>query len=402
LIVAVVFVAFVFAALAGSMMRLYVNWDISLPDNKKIYSGYLKENYSFGSKTKAAISTVNKVWNDGIVFKNEMINIFGLFQKIVGSRYVYDSAAPDLDVVKLDNGALTFIWPKVQNVKEKAEKISELNTCLKKRNINLLYIQAPYKINRSDKKLPAGVYDYTNENSDKMLSKLKERGVPTFDLREEIVKDGLDYDSLFFRTDHHWTPETGLWATSAICGRLNNDYGFKIDMSLLDKSNFSKNMYKNFFLGSVGKRVGKYYGGMDDFGLVLPKYKTDFSCSYYIPGKKNLTKSGSFKDAQVFMEELSKKDKFLLNAYGAYSGGDYALSVCINNKISGKRILLLRDSYSCVISPFLSLAACKELYAVDPRLFKGSIKDYIIELRPDIVLMLYNPGALADPVFFNF
>ena len=32
----------------------------------------------------------------------------------------------------------------------------------------------------------------------------------------------------------------------------------------------------NSYLGSLGRKVGKYYAGLDDFALIYPKFKTSF------------------------------------------------------------------------------------------------------------------------------
>jgi len=290
---------------------------------------------------------------------------------------------------------------KSKDLQKKADKTAVLDAHLKSEGIPLLYVQLPFKVSKLDNKLPTGVFDYSNENADTMLTALKSRGVATFDLRQEIKKDGLDWYSLFFRTDHHWKPETGLWAAGKISEKLNSDYGFNIDRTLLDKNSFRTKIYNNWFLGSQGKRVGQFYAGTDNFTLMLPKYKTDFDFTCHRINGQTFTKKGSFEDTWIFKENL-KKDYFNINTYAVYSGADYRVSVCTNNLLSGKKILLLRDSYSNVIAPFISLAGCKELRTIDPRYFQGSITGYIDDFKPDIVLMLYYPTALLNSLFFKF
>lgn len=400
-VITVFFLCFTFIILAGTAAKVYVGRETY----KAAYSVKLTQVSGSLAKPKAVILTAYDALLDidSQVFKRtDFINVYGLAQRVTGNRRVYDSGSAASDVIKLNNGMLSFVLQKSKSLQEKADKTADLDAHLKSEGISLLYVQLPFKIDRLDNELPTGVYDYSNENSDTMLSSLKSRGVATFDLREEIVKDKLDWYSLFFRTDHHWKPETGLWAAGKISEKLNSNYGFNIDMTLLDKSKFSTKIYENWFLGSQGKRVGQYYAGTDNFTLLLPKYKTDFTFTCYRVGGRNFTKTGSYENTWIFKDSLEKIDYFNINTYAVYSGGDYPLSVCTNHLLAGKKILLLRDSYTNTLAPFLSLAACKELRTIDPRHFKGSITGYIDEFKPDIVLMLYYPTALSNSMFFKF
>jgi hypothetical protein len=400
LAVSVLFLCLVFTVAGGTFYNACKDRDIYIQK----YSVILGADTGVFDKTKAAALTAYDAvlnMNDNIYKRTDFINIYGLTQRAVGIRRVYEPGGAVNEVVKLDDGSITFVMDKESNTPQKAAKLSVLNEKLKSKGIDLLYVQLPFKINKQDKGLPPGVSDYSNEKADAMLAQLKTFGVDTYDLREEIFNEKLDYSSLFFHTDHHWLPETGLWAANKIAGRLNGGYGFDIDMSLFEESNFTVTSYKHQFLGSMGKRMGVYYAGTDDFSLILPKYETDMSCSFNRSNSMTFERSGSFEDTWIFRDNL-KKDYFATNTYVTYSGGDYPLMTFRNNLVADKKILVLRDSYSCVLTPFLSLAACEEMRIIDPRHFKGSIADYIADFKPDIVLLFYNPGAVSMDVFFKF
>ena len=90
-----------------------------------------------------------------------------------------------------------------------------------------------------------------------------------------------------------------------------------------------------------------------------------------------------------------KKDYYSVNTYSVYNGGNYRLQI-ISNKLNpnGKKILLIGDSFDCAVVPFLSLQT-SQLHICDVRNMKGlvgekvNIKNYIEEIRPDYVLVLY-------------
>lgn len=399
--VAVLFLCFIFTAFIGTCYNAYKEKDVYI----NAYSDCLGEDTSALAKIKAgALTAYNAVLNvnDRIFAKNSFINVYGLLQRVTGNRCVYEQDGAVNKVVKLDDGAVTFVMNRQKDLIKKAEHTQVFNKQLQSMGVDLLYVQLPFKINKFEKGLPVGVEDYSNENADEILAELNGRGVSTFDLRDEMSKEFPDYGSLFFKTDHHWKPETGLWAAKKITEKLNESLGFQIDTTLLDKNRLVVKTYKNQFLGSMGKRVGRYYAGIDDFSLLLPSYHTDMSHSVTRTAGSSFTKQGSFEQTFIFSENLSGNDIFKNNPYVAYSGGDYPLCVCKNNLLAGKKVLVLRDSYSCVVTPFLSLAACKELHIIDPRLYKDSITGYIITINPDVVLMIYNPGALKEDCFFEF
>ncbi len=397
--VAALFLCFVFVMSGGTLVNIYREREMIAG----LYSEYLGTGTDAMAKSKSVVLTAYESLagvNDNLFRKNDFINLYGLTQRVAGNRCVLDKSA-QYKVVKLRNGSLAYVEAKGENISEKAARLSDFSKHLQSNGIPLLYAQLPFKINKDNKTLPPGIADYANENADQMLAVLNSRGVDTVDLRDEIVADKLDYPTLFFKTDHHWTPETGLWAAKKIAEKLNNGYGFNIDLPMLDKSRFQVIIYEDMFLGSMGKRVGQYYAGTDDFSLFLPRVETDMRCVYIRVNGAVFERSGSFEDTWIFPQNL-KKDYFNLNTYATYTGADYPLLEIRNNLTAGKKILVLRDSFAGVLVPFLSLAAGGELHAIDPRYFKGSITDYVEKFKPDLVLVLYNPGVLKEMSFFTY
>ena len=94
-----------------------------------------------------------------------------------------------------------------------------------------------------------------------------------------------------------------------------------------------------------------------------------------------------------------KKDYYNGSPYVTYSGGDFRLQIMKNNLTpDGKKILLVRNSYSCVVAPFLALQT-SELHVCDMRDFsyfvgeKLNLEEYIKEISPDYVIVLYNGAS---------
>lgn len=354
------------------------------------YKDKLDENPTNLEKLKAIIAGCEDGMNTEYVLKDQCINLYTGFQRLLDKRVVKD-IEPDNDVIKLNNGYLSFYEHQKINSDESVSNILEFNNFLEEREIPLLYIQAPYKISKYDNQTPIGIKAYNNENADDYLKKISKVGIDNIDLRELIKKDGIEHYSMFFKTDHHWTPKAGLWAFEKIAKELNLNYGFDIDKKLWNKENYNVQTYENCFLGSQGKRTGIYYAGLDDFDIITPKFETDFEFNIK---SKNICRTGEFKetllDLDYFENCLKTQDYFNSFVYDTYINGDHGF-VNIKNKKndSGKKILLIKDSFSCVVAPFLA-QGCSNLDIVDLRQSDSiDLKEYMDNNEPDIVIVMY-------------
>jgi hypothetical protein len=276
-----------------------------------------------------------------------------------------------------------------------ADAVAELYDFLHGLNIDFLYVQAPHKIVPDDP--ISGRRDFSNENADDLLDALSLKRIPYLDLRENIREEGLNHHALFYKTDHHWKAETGLWASRILMDHLNSNYGFNFDLRLVDPQDYHYAVYKDWFLGSLGKKVTLVQTQAENFTLITPKFDTDFSLT--IP-ELNIDTRGDFG---IFIDHsrIDVKDYYNLSPYGAYMYGSRQVIMMHNHLVhDGKKILLIKDSFANVVSPFLSLGT-KDLHILDLQHFSGSVRSYIEKNRPDIVIMIYNPSVLT-PRMFDF
>ena len=82
-------------------------------------------------------------------------------------------------------------------------------------------------------------------------------------------------------------------------------------------------------------------------------------------------------------------------------GGDYPIAVIENlNASCDKSVLVIKDSYANAVLPFLALTT-RKVTMIDPRYFDGSIKDYIKNNKPDVVLLLCNSESSAEQEFWG-
>ena len=297
---------------------------------------------------------------------------------------------PTLGVVPLNDGYWAFVYKK-QDMNEYIKSVVSFHKFLQSQNIPLTYIQAPGKISKYGEQDAwlRNHYDFSNANADQLLSGLQQNGIDTIDLREyfhETVPEN-QYHQLFFRTDHHWLPQTALSAASFIANQLNRKYGLEINSSNLDASHYSVEWLPNFFLGSIGKKVTLSRANPDDFPILHPDFPTNIHLE--IPAR-GINTDGPF-ETTYDKSEISHIDYYKRNPYGAYGYADQALITINNQKLStysNKKLLVIKDSFGDAFAPLLSLG-CKNITVIDLRPFKGSLHSLIKELQPDIVIILY-------------
>ena len=351
----------------------------------------------------AVLSEAESAVNSDLDRDHLFIQLYGGVQRLSGRRVIQDMVAGNT-VAKLSTGALNFVnlgtagQVDQEAVGRRAQATAELAAKLEVRGIPYLYIAAPQKIQRGAELLPRGLEESGNATCDAYLAELDRLGVDYLDLRPVFESNGI-YSNWFFRTDHHWKPEAAFFAWQYLSGELDLRYGYETPSILTNPNNWSTRVLDDFFLGSQGKRVGSMYAGVDDFTIYTPKFDTNLT---YTNSDGSFDRSGPFAQSVCFPERVEERDWFNGNPYTYYSGGDYAMATMVNhNNPKGPKVVLLRESFSCALAPFLALS-CSELTTIDLRYFSGDLMDTIRELEPDLVLTLYTASSTGLDNMFNF
>ena len=339
-----------------------------------------------------SLSGLEKTYQENTYGKNQLVNLDGALYNIAGRTRMND-------VIKLNNGHLTSVREQSLEAPQNADTIVYTHQYLGIREIPFLFVLAPYNICALDKQLPLKVSDYTNEDADVFMNVLYENNVPVLDLRKTLHQEGLDHYDMFFKTDHHWTIEGSFWAFQKLTDYMEKNWDFPIDPVCTDPANYQTDVYKEWSLGSKGKRTGRYFTGIDDFSLIYPKFDTQMSLS--IPAE-GIERSGSFYDAIFAMDRIQQTDYFAMIPYDAYIGGIYPLVIHENpGAKTDKKILLIKDSYASPVEAFLS-TCFTQVHCIDMRQYEGKVGDYIEEFQPDGVICFYNTQMVINAEMFWF
>ena len=256
--------------------------------------------------------------------KNMYVNINGLFAKMTG-RKVYN------EVAILENGMLINEALNERDLSSSTEKLAEFSNYIKQTGREYLYVEAPYKMDLKNTLRPIGVENHANEIANDVLEKLGKLNVDTLDLRPLVSKTPEMVEQNFYVTDHHWNVNGSFIGfteiTKKICEYFPN---IEVPDYYLDKANWNSTVYEDFFLGSLGKRVGKYFAGVDDVTYLTPKFDTEIST--YIVNHKTF-KKGDFVDANMNLKYFEDEPKYFEdNTYCMYLGGDYPLVMHRKNR----------------------------------------------------------------------
>ena len=345
-------------------------------------------------------TSVEKGFNDAFFGKDLCINVYGLIQNFLNKDIVFDEEE-DKSVLLGSDKKLYFKGNILGADKSddtqmylNAEKLNEFYKYLSKNNISFLFVMAPNKFNSEQITLPLdGVPDY-NEKSEKFDSFLDKNNIPHINLKQMLNREAKCYSDGFFITDHHWNIDTAFWGFQKIADYLNNNSDFNIEKSLYDKKSYEFKTVKNVFLGSMGKRVGKYYAGTDDITVISPEYDTMFDVEYETKTLGiDVKRHGNYNEA-ILADEVG------YNMYITSDNAQIKVDNLLNN--DGHNTLFIKDSFGVPVAAWLSCIS-DNTWVIDLRYAQEeSMVDFVKDKKIDTVIILYNVQAFESEEFFVF
>ena len=221
-------------------------------------------------------------------------------------------------------------------------------------------------------RLPAGAESWDQAA---FLKRAAETGVPVVDFRSILSAHADEY--IFYRTDHHWTSRGAYYGYAAVMEALGRG------AETLPITHFAPEFVSGDFNGTLYSQSGAHWLEPDYMQFWVPE--DGLSVTSW--------RSGTPETAALYDRTyLEQKDK-----YSAFLGGNQPLCVIRNEALpdSGK-LLLVRDSYSDSLAPFLS-QSFSEVHLLDLRYYRASVAQYAAENDIDGILVLYSvPNFVAD------
>ncbi|MDR1251405.1 MAG: hypothetical protein LBK62_04475 [Treponema sp.] len=333
------------------------------------------------NKIESAYQNMLDFKSHRLINRGSYINLNGLMARIMGQRIMNS-------VVKLNNGYLTTLNASADmSMPGLLPGLTNLKDFCDGNGIKLVYVQAPYKVNKYDPELPLGTTDYTNKRIDNLLSLFRSIEIDTIDLREEIRQDEINYYDAFFKVDLHWKPETAFWANRKILEYLTEHKIIgEIPPKHTNIKNYKIELYKKWWLGSEGKRVGSYYAGVDDISVIYPDFDTNIRME--VP-ERNYDKTGPYYDVII---QYVPRGYYTQHPYDGFYNWNNILTKFSNEEAPvKKKLLIVSDSFNIPMRGFTALNF-ETLYAFNiagySNAYKEYFKDPVTEYHPDIVVIM--------------
>lgn len=272
------------------------------------------------------------------------------------------------------------------NVKKAIAGLVGLRNFCEERGAAFSYISYPSKSGNVNYAYEYGVESDCEETRKSLLAGLDENQIKVLNVREMLEGEGFTRQDIFYKTDHHWNTQSGLYAAGAVAEWLSTEFGIMTLPDMLDTDLFTYKEYSESWLGETGRKYSKkWVGRLDDFILIEPRYETLFE--YKVPGV--FDKTGDFSvlvNKEIYDIDFDIYSTSLHYSYMPNAGPN---TIVRNKNIeNGAKVLIIKDSFSIVVAPFLSLA-CKEVNMWDMRNNQSSVYNYISENDFDVVLVAY-------------
>lgn len=324
---------------------------------------YIVENTSKANNNIQDFSpNINKVLKEGFWHKNEIINFYGLGERLLGRRasndriYYRDSS----NIMHIDRGIHDFTSFYKDN--------DWLSNYCKEKNIPYLVMQVPEKGQYGDEYSQKVDKKCTTEYIEKLRTDVFSNNDLYIDSFELFKNHNLVDTDIFFKTDFHCTTLAELTEVSEIVRQLQfRGLKFYSPETVLDFDNTEN--YEKFdrkFIGNLSSQYGKFYAGTDSFAYYVPKYETDMQ---RVNKDGVAYKNGKFSDSMLNgLYADSKNWKYFVTDFLDWPEPYYEIHNNLAEK--GPNILVFIDSQSMRAVTYLSLM-CSNVTVLDPRYFNA-------------------------------
>lgn len=221
-------------------------------------------------------------------------------------------------------------------------------------------------------------HDKYNDDEDisEISSTLSKEKIGFVDLRERFKSEYKNGSQLYYKTDHHWTTKGAYTGYQELCKALG--------ITPIDDSTLKKDSYPDFY-GTTYSSSGFWLTPPDNIEIWSNPKNSDKNISVKITEGANVKTSGSM----YFTDHLKEDDK-----YPVFIDGNHALTEITNTNAKNGTILLIKDSFSHSLAPFLAENYSK-VVLVDLRYYKESVSQLVSTYNPEQVVVLYGIDNLA-------
>lgn len=215
-----------------------------------------------------------------------------------------------------------------------------------------------------------------DEYFEKAEKTLSQNGINFVDLRESFKEEYKNGTQLYYKTDHHWTTAGAYTTYTKLCENLG--------ITPTSKDSFDIKSYDGFY-GTTYSTSGFLMTPADNIEIWDNPNNTENNI------KVKITEGTQTKEynSMFFYDHLENDDK-----YPVFIDGNHALTEITNSNAEGGTLVMIKDSFSHCVAPFLADNYSK-IILVDMRYYKLSVSDLIEQENADQVVVLYGIDNIA-------
>lgn len=359
-----------------------------------------------GEKAPAAFiseletETVEQLWQ-----RMDFIEGYSYVQALLDKREFNN-----FQFVKDEEGLLhygSFFREDTTDEMEYARRIRRMQDYVAPFGTKVLFVVPPskYMPKYTQLRQEIGINDPTNMVEELMFY-LNRFGVETLNLQDFLPDDDLDYDEIFYRTDHHWTVPAAFEASRIIVQTINERFGENLDPDnfYTNIENYDRVTYEDGMFGSMGRRTGAHFVGLEDFVSYWPRFTMHYHRETTLNGEMQ-TQEGVTEEALMYLDVLGRdSDIYSDSKYSLYLNSLRDLEKIENlDNPDAPSLLIIRDSYMSPVITFLA-PMFGEIYAVRNLVEKDvlDIEEFVRNHKTDYLIVEVYPFNITDSAAFAF
>lgn len=314
-------------------------------------------------------------------FRMELLEYFSTVQLLLGKHEISDFA-----YYKDPDGYIhysSFYRDENTPIFTFAQRLAKLQKISEGSGTKLLFVMPPGKYDLMDySQNSAELLNNPSDLIDEMLLYLSRLQVNTLDLSNME-------NAQFYKTDHHWTIDTAFEAARYLAAAIYEKFEDNLDPTnyYLNPGYYNKIGSDASMLGSMGRKTGVPFSGVDDFSVLLPKFSSSYE-RRVISGDEEVVMRGDIEQTLINLNYLEEDDIYKRSSYSVYLDGIREQNHIVNLSARNHRTaLIIHDSYFspviCFLAPMfwkidtiynLQLGKSADLASV----IKNNTYDYII------------------------
>lgn len=306
---------------------------------------------------------------DQFIFRNQWIGAKTMTERAMGKQEVNDIYfAEDNYLIEKHSG--TFHTENAQR------NITYLSAFLEKQAERLgsghvMAMIVPNAVDTLKEKLPPFAVSTEEDNYLQKIGETLPQG-SFLDLQE--VLGGHREEYIYYRTDHHWTTLGAWYAYEAWCRAA--------DIRFTPQEEYRRETLTEDFYGTIAAKVN----------IRVPADTIEA----WKPGKETLyTVSFNHREDEAKTSLYDESYLKVRDKYAVFFGGNQPLTEIHTENTSGRKLLVIKDSYANCFVPF-AVQDFDEIAMVDMRYFNERLSEYIEANEFTDVLFLYNASGFAE------